>query len=151
MERHEMETLIEQVCETWPQLREQWQSGVYAETLRSYLARVDLAMARAGLFRWAEQHNRPPTVHGLLGAIDQVVDEQRQREARAPVHLPDPEDVPVADREIATAALTQIQALLDKKLAMVPTGGFRRSPEELQAYIARKGLTHYAGDGPRGR
>lgn len=135
MEQREMRDFIQEICATWPQLREQWQSGVYAETLQSYLARIDLVTARAGLFRWAEQHNRPPTVHGLLGAIDQIRDEERQLEARAPVQLPALEQVSVADRDVAKQALAEIHALLDKKLA---------DGEELQAYIQRKGLTHYA-------
>lgn len=145
MVQREMRDFIQQICDTWPNIREQWQSGVYAETLQSYLVRVPLATARAGLFRWAEQHNKPPTVYGLLGAIDQVRDEERRREARAPVELPELEHVAPADRDVAKQALEEIHALLDKKLAMVPTGGFRRTPEEIQAYIREKGLTQYAG------
>ena len=143
MTNQEMQHFISDITATWPQLRDQWQSPVYAETLRGYLQRHEASVARVGLQRWVEQHNRPPTVFGLLGAIDQVQDEQRQREARTAVAWPDPEAMPEGARDVAKEALTAIYALLDQKLEMIPIGGYRRTPEELQAYIRSKGLTNY--------
>lgn len=147
MTSEEMQGFIGDIVATWPHIAEQWQSGVYATRLRTDLVRIDLETANRGLFRWVEEHNRPPTVMNLLDAIDHVQDEQRQREARAPVEFPRAKDIPEEDRDVAREALAAMHALVDKKLEMIPTGGYRRSPEELQAHIQAKGLTNYAGKG----
>ena len=145
MTTSEMQEFIRLVTDTWPQLIDQWHTGVYAETLRATLRRTDVGTAERGVTRWASEHNRPPTVMGLLGAIDQIAEEQRRSEAREPVQLPRPEDVAEEDRAIAKEAIQAIYDLCDRHLAMLPTGGYRRDPEELRQYIRAKGLTNYAG------
>lgn len=143
MTRDEMWQLVQVVITTWPQLSTQWQTATYADSLHAAVARVPLAVAKAGVARWVLQHNRPPTMEGLLGVIEQVQAEQRQASARQPVQWPRAEEVPMEDREVAREALKAMHALVEKQLAQVPTGGYRRNPEAIRAMIREKGLTHY--------
>ena len=112
---------------TWPHIAPQWQSDVYAERLRTSLARIDLDLANRGLGRWVDDWNKAPTVLGLLGAIDQVADEERRAAYRKhDDKMPTPEQVAVhspphraaEDRAIAKEALAMINGLLNNRLTM---------------------------------
>ena len=121
MTRDEMERFIADICTTWPRIAEQWQSSVYAARLRQGLATVTWQEASAGLFRWVDEHNRPPTIEGLLEMIDAAQTDARQAAARVPAELPTPDDVArhspqsrsAEDKAIATEALAMIRGLLN--------------------------------------
>lgn len=126
MKDQEMQRFIADITTTWPRIEEQWRAPVYAQRLQGYLLRVTWAQASAGLFRWVDEHNRPPTIEGLIEKIDAAIHEERLTAAREATGLPTPDQVAshspshrsAEDKVIATEALAMIQGFLDKRLTM---------------------------------